>query len=89
MAKQNNVLVARIDIKKIDMAKVYKGKKGDYVDLILIMREEEDQYGNDGFVAQSVTKEEREQGVRGNIIGNVRYINTDKKIDEYNTDLPF
>jgi hypothetical protein len=32
------------------------------------------QYGDDGFVVQSVSKEAREAGVRGPIVGNWRYI---------------
>jgi hypothetical protein len=36
-----------------------------------------DQYGNDGFVVQSVSKEARQQGVKGPIIGNWKRVGED------------
>ena len=36
--------------------------------------ERADDYGNAGFISQDVTKEERQSGVRGEIIGNWKYI---------------
>lgn len=64
----------RLDVSKIDKAKLYKGAKGVYLDAAIIMKDEVDQYGNIGMIVQSVTKEEREQGVKGAILGNVKYI---------------
>ena len=61
----------RIDVTKIDKARLYKGEKGTYLDLTtMIDLDQKDQYDNNGFIAQSTTKEEREQGVQTPILGN-------------------
>lgn len=62
------MIVLNVDVTKIDKSKLYKGKKGTYLEMVLI--DKPDDFGNDGFVAQGTTKEERESGVRGAIIGN-------------------
>lgn len=63
----------KIDVKKIDKALLYKGDKGTYLNgLFLENKEGTDQYGNDGFIIQGVSKEQREQGIKGPIIGNWR-----------------
>lgn len=67
------MIAINIDCTKIEKARFKKGK---YLDLILI--EKPDQYGNDGFVAHSVTKEERENNVRGSIVGNWKNLGTMK-----------
>jgi len=38
------------------------------------LKDEADEYGNHGFIVQSVTKEEREKGVKGEILGNVKIL---------------
>jgi hypothetical protein len=64
-----------IDVTKIDKARLYKGAKGTYCNTsILINLDEEDQYGNCGFIAESVSKEERESGTQGTILGNAKII---------------
>ncbi len=67
------MISVQIDYDKIDKSRLFKGKKGTYLNLILIERN--DQYGNNYMVAESVSKEERERGIRGNILGNGRIIN--------------
>ena len=64
----------KIDVKKIDKTKLFVGEKGTYLDATIIMRDEPDQYGNSGMVVQNVTKEEREAGIKGVILGNVKWI---------------
>lgn len=65
----------KLDLKKIPEDKIFAGQKGDYVDLILFdNRDGVDSYGNAGFVALDVTKEEREAGEKGAIVGNFRHI---------------
>jgi hypothetical protein len=64
-----------IDVTKIDKARLYRGKKGLYLNMTTFFdSKEEDKYGHHGFVSQSVSPEEREQGVEGEILGNVRVI---------------
>ena len=69
----------RIDVTKIDKARLYEGKKGTYLDLTsFIDIDNRDRYDNNGFVSQSTTKEEREAGEKGVILGNVRVFFQDK-----------
>ena len=61
-----------IDTSKIDKTKLVV--KGDKKYLNLVAMDRPDDYGNDGFVAMSVTKEERARGERGPIVGNWRHV---------------
>lgn len=69
----SNPITVKIDVSKIDKTKLFKGAKGTYLDIIL-MPSENNQYGNDFMVVQSVTKEERDAGVRGAILGNAKFL---------------
>ena len=65
-------IILKIDVSKIDKSKLFKGAKGTYLDAVLFLNDETDQYGNNGMIVQSVTKEEREQGIKGAILGNCK-----------------
>ena len=61
----------KIDVTKIDKARLFAGKKGTYLDAtIFIDLDEADQYGNHGMITQNVTKAEKDAGERGAILGN-------------------
>lgn len=64
--------VAKINVTKILKEHLFTGKNGaKYLDIALHdNRDGTDQYGNDGFITQSVSKEARERGEKGPIIGN-------------------
>ena len=64
----------KIDVTKIDKARLFKGEKGTYLDLTTFVElDEQDQYGNNGFISQSQTKEEREaKAPHTPILGNVK-----------------
>jgi len=63
----------KIEVTKIDKARLFKGAKGTYLDAtVFIDIDELDQYGNSGMITQVVTKEEKAQGVKGNILGNCK-----------------
>jgi hypothetical protein len=63
----------KIDVTKIEKERLVKGKKGTYLDLTTFVDlDEVDQYDNNGFISQSVSKEERDAGVKGPILGNVK-----------------
>ena len=65
----------KIDVKKIAKEHLFAGAKCTYLDLTLLdNRDGEDQYGNAGFIVQEVTKEKREAGIKGPIIGNWRHV---------------
>lgn len=94
----------KIDVTKIDKARLFKGQKGTYLDAVILIRDEVDQYGNNGMIIQSVSKEERENGVKGPILGNVKVdmgsttqarpapsqaVRTPIVVDSVDDDLPF
>lgn len=91
-------LSIKIDVTKIDKARLYKGAKGTYLNLSTFVNTgEEDKYGNNGFISQETTKEERDNGVKTPILGNVKVFYTDqqeqpKQQESYpipNDDIPF
>ena len=68
----------KIDVTKIDKARLYQGKKGTYLDAtVFIDTDNPSQYGDNGMIAQSVSSEERQQGVKGNILGNCKVFFTE------------
>ena len=61
----------KINVSKIEKERLFPGKKGKYLDAtVFINLDEQDPYGNNGMITQDVSKEEREQGVKGPILGN-------------------
>lgn len=70
-----SIITLNLDVTKISKELLYKGKKGTYCDLLLMENKDgTDQYGNDGFAVQGVSKERREAGERGPIVGNWKYL---------------
>jgi len=68
------IVAIKIDVTKIDKERLYKGEKGLYLDAVAYIDDNPDQYGQAGMITQSVSKEEREQGVKGNILGNTKLL---------------
>ena len=68
-----------LDVSKIDKTALYEsaktGKK--YLNLTLLIRDEKDQYGNDGFVVQKISKSRKDAGERGAILGNGKIMDWD------------
>lgn len=61
----------KIDVSKIDKDRLFRGQKGTYLDATaFIDLDQLDQYGNSGMITQDVSKEEKDQGVKGAILGN-------------------
>lgn len=61
----------KIDVSNIDKNRLFKGNKGTYLDAtVFIDIDQKDQYDNNGMITQDVTKAEKDQGVKGNILGN-------------------
>lgn len=87
MAKQ--IISISINLDKITQSKIYKGKKGNYLNATLFLNDEVDQYGNNGFIVEATTKEERESGVKGNILGNVKKAAGKNEEPQYSESLPF
>ena len=73
------MIVAKIDVTKIDKTALFKGSKGTYLDIILFENKEgEDQYGNTHMVVQSLPKERKDAGERGEILGNAKTLDFGK-----------
>jgi hypothetical protein len=69
-----------LNLKEIDKARLFTSQKTGaiYLDAILMLNVEKDQYENNGMVVQSVSKEEREAGTRGPILGNAKILSWDE-----------
>ena len=61
-----------INLSKINKDVLIKGEKGTYMNVKVVLKDEKDEYGNNGFIAQKVSKEQYEAGVKGEILGNIR-----------------
>lgn len=72
----------KIDVTKIDKARLFKGAKGTYLDATVFIDDEKDQYDNNGMITQNVTKEERDSGERGAILGNCKIFWRDEAAPE-------
>jgi len=68
-----------LDVSKIDKTALYEspktGKK--YLNLTVLLREEKDQYQNDGFIVQKISKERKAAGEKGTILGNAKIMDWD------------
>lgn len=67
------MIIAKIDVTKIDKSKLFAGAKGKYLDVVLI-ETPQSQYGDDYMVVQGVSKEDREKGIKGAILGNAKIL---------------
>ena len=74
----SNFITAKIDVTLIEKSRLFHGKKPNragkmpqYLDIILIPSENS-AFGDSHMIVQSVTKEEREAGTRGGILGNAK-----------------
>ena len=84
----------KIDVTKIDKARLFKGSKGTYLDATVFIDDKGDKYGNNGMIVQNVSKEERDAGQKGAILGNAKIFWRDEepKAHEppaFDDDLPF
>lgn len=87
----------KIDVSKISKPDLYQGKKGIYLDAVLFEnRDGQSEYGDDGFIVQGISKEKREAGERGPIIGNWRHMEGGKSApkasasdEQADSDIPF
>ena len=63
-----------LDVSKIDKTALYEspktGKK--YLNLTVLIREEKDEYQNDGFIVQKISQERKAAGEKGPILGNAK-----------------
>lgn len=63
----------KIDVTKIDKTRLFAGAKGKYLDAtVFVDLDAFDQYDNSGMITQDVSKEEKDSGTKGPILGNVK-----------------
>ena len=81
------MITGKINLSKIDKDKLFKGEKGIYLD-IAMFDIPDNEYGDDFIIVQSLSKEEREAGEQGAILGNGKIFDPELSEDE-KEDLPF
>lgn len=88
---EKRVIRCKIDVSKIDKSRLYRGEKGTY--LKFSMLEHPTEY-SDWMIVEEVTREEREAGKKGTILGNGN--NVERRADVHQVasnkpteDLPF
>ena len=64
------MITGKIDVMKINKDRLYKGKKGTYLSIVLIPTPNSE-YG-DYMIKENVSKEDREAGNDGAILGNTK-----------------
>lgn len=86
MSNENHTITAKLDVTMIEKARLFKGKKPNknnvipmYLDIVLVPRD--DDYGNNFMVVQSVSKEERDKGVKGPILGNAKILGSRRQAE--------
>jgi len=77
----------KIDVSKIDKSRLFKGKQGTYLNAVLI-ETPNNQYGDSHMIVEDVSKDEREKGVKGNILGNAKTFGGNNQTSVPVTDLP-
>lgn len=94
MAKQ--IIQLKIDVTKIDKKRLYKGEKGTYLTAALLLNDDTDKFGNNGMILEQITKEERQAGHKGTILGNAKILERKQpdtiptvEAEEISEDLPF
>jgi hypothetical protein len=66
-----SIIKASINLNNIDKSKIIEGKKGKYLPITITLNDEPDQFGNQGPIVISQTKEEREAKTAKTYLGNV------------------
>lgn len=76
------ILKIKINVLKISKPSMFVGQKGTYLDVALFENAQgRDEFGNDGFAVQEVSKEQRLAGTKGEILGNWKYLDEPKKTE--------
>ena len=66
------MIIAKINVNKIEKHRLYKGEKGTYLNVVLI--ETPDSEYSDFMIVQEIPKEERRAGNQGVILGNAKIL---------------
>lgn len=66
------ILSLNINMDKVDIKRLYKGQKGTYLNVRLVLNDSVDGYGNVGFLVQETSAEEYKAGIKLPICGSVK-----------------
>ena len=69
-----SIIATSIDLTKIPKDKIIDGKKGKYLPITITVNDEVDQFGNQGPVIVSQSKDEREAKMEKTYLGNVQVV---------------
>lgn len=92
----SKMFIGSIDLSKIDKNRIVTTDKNGnpfengakYYNVVMWLNDEVDQYGNIGSIQESITKEERESGVKSNYIGNFKNVGGQNVSDNSNSEDP-
>tara|TARA_B100000925_G_C21590983_1_gene296233 strand:- start:165 stop:452 length:288 start_codon:yes stop_codon:yes gene_type:complete len=93
-----SIIKSSINLDAIDKSKIIQGKKGKYYPITITLNDEVDQFGNQGPIIDTQSKEERDSKMKKNYLGNVQVVWTNgNNVDpaprddnnNNNPDLPF
>lgn len=90
------MLVGSIDLNKVDKKRIItRDKNGQpfqngakYLNVIVWINDEIDQYGNIASIQEGISKEERESGLKAVYIGNLKNIQNQNTSDKSENDIP-
>ncbi len=88
------LIALKIDVTKINKDRLYRGKQGTYLDLMVELKDEPDKYGNDVSAWEGQSEAERKEKKNRNFLGNGKVVwggdapKKDEKSDD-GDDLPF
>ena len=77
------ILATSINLNEILKDKIIVGKKGKYLPISITLNDELDQFGNQGPVIVSQTKEEREAKTPKVYLGNVKLVWTNGEVKKF------
>jgi hypothetical protein len=69
-----SLITASINLSKIDKSKIIEGKKGQYLPITISLNDDLDQFGNQGNMTISQSKEERDAKADKSYLGNVKVV---------------
>lgn len=80
----------KIDVTQIQKSRLFPGKKGTYLNAVLI--ETPKSQFDDYMIIEDVSKEDRDKGIKGNILGNGKIVaakTEDEEAQKPNNNLAF
>jgi len=76
------IMKVNLNLDNIPKDKIYKGKKGSYLTVVVTVNDDVDQFGNQGPVYVDQTKEERDSKEAKTYLGNVKVVWTNGDFPE-------